>query len=104
KLPTTAGAPFSIFIASGSSQSATADTPFASPLVATVLDADSNPVPGATVSMTAPASGAGGIFAASSANISNASELTGTTVTITTTANNSFTAGQSVVIANVGTG
>ena len=43
-------------------QSATAGTPFASRLVATVKDAGGNPVSGVTVTFTPPASGASGAF------------------------------------------
>src|SRR5204862_142396 len=44
-------------------QSATINTAFAAPLVATVKDAGGNPVAGVTVTFTAPGSGASGSFA-----------------------------------------
>ncbi len=49
--------PVSITATSGSSQSATINTAFSSPLVATVKDQSSIPVSGATVTFTAPSSG-----------------------------------------------
>jgi hypothetical protein len=48
---------------SGSGQSTAISTVFAAPLVATVLDAGNNPVSGALVTFTPPASGASGTFA-----------------------------------------
>ncbi len=54
-LTNTVGAPASITPTSGSGQSANVNTLFANPLVATVLDAGSNPVPNVTVTFTAPA-------------------------------------------------
>jgi hypothetical protein len=58
-----ANAPATISVVSGSGQSATVGTQFANPLVALVRDAFSNPVPSATVTFTAPGSGASGTFA-----------------------------------------
>ena len=49
-------------VTSGSPQSATVAPAFTNPLVATVTDPFSNPVSGATVTFTAPASGAWGTF------------------------------------------
>ncbi len=59
------GAPAALQATSGNSQSATVGTPFAYPLVATVVDSDGNTVPGTGVSITftAPAqTGASGLF------------------------------------------
>src|SRR5580700_5526470 len=53
----------SIAATSGTPQSATINTAFAAPLVATVKDSGGNPVAGATVTFTAPGSGASGTFA-----------------------------------------
>ena len=64
-----AGAPASITVVSGSNQSATQGTAFANPLVAMVTDAEDNPVPGASVTFTAPSSGASGTFSNSSNTI-----------------------------------
>jgi len=58
-----AGAPASIAATAGTPQTATVNTAFATQLAATVKDAYGNPVGGATVTFTAPASGAGGTFA-----------------------------------------
>jgi Asp/Glu/hydantoin racemase len=62
-LTNTAGAPASITAASGSGQSAQVNHAFANPLVATVKDANNNPVSGVNVTFTAPAAGASGTFA-----------------------------------------
>jgi hypothetical protein len=48
---------------SGGGQSTAVSTAFTNPLVATVTDADGNPVSGVSVTFTAPASGASGTFA-----------------------------------------
>ena len=56
------GSPASITATSGSGQSATTNTAFAAPLVATVKDTGGNPVGGVTVTFTAPGSGASGTF------------------------------------------
>lgn len=60
------GAPSSITVASGSSQSATVATPFAN-LVAVVKDAANQVVPNATVTFSAPGSGASATLGATSA-------------------------------------
>ena len=58
-----AGAASSITAASGTPQSATVSTAFASPLVVTVKDASGNAVSGATITFAAPTTGASGTFA-----------------------------------------
>jgi hypothetical protein len=58
-----AGPPATISATSGTPQSAGIDKTFFSPLGATVVDSLSNPVSGAVVTFTAPASGASGTFA-----------------------------------------
>ena len=58
-----AGSPASITASAGTPQSATINTAFATQLQATVKDPFNNPVSGATVTFTAPASGAGGTLA-----------------------------------------
>jgi hypothetical protein len=55
--------PASITATSGTPQSATLNTAFGSPLVATVRDSGNSPVSGVTVTFTAPGSGASGAFA-----------------------------------------
>jgi hypothetical protein len=62
-LTNTAGAAASITATAGTSQSATINTAFATPLQATVKDSLNNPVAGVTVTFTAPTSGASGTFA-----------------------------------------
>jgi hypothetical protein len=57
------GPPASITATAGTPQTATVNTAFATQLAATVKDTYGNPVAGATVTFTAPASGAGGTFA-----------------------------------------
>jgi hypothetical protein len=59
----TAGPPATLTATSGGGQTAGVGTAFANPLVATVIDAHSNPVSGVSVTFTAPASGASGTFA-----------------------------------------
>lgn len=58
-----AGAPASVTATAGTPQSAAVNTAFATQLAATVKDSFGNPVAGATVTFSAPASGASGIFA-----------------------------------------
>jgi hypothetical protein len=58
-----AGPPASIVATAGTPQSATVNTAFPTNLAVTVTDIDGNPVSGATVTFTAPASGASGSFA-----------------------------------------
>jgi hypothetical protein len=57
-----AGGPATITATGGTPQSTPISTAFAAPLLATVLDADSNPVSGAVVTFTAPNSSASGTF------------------------------------------
>jgi hypothetical protein len=61
-LTNTAGSVTSVTVSSGSPQSATVNTAFANPLVALAKDTYGNVVPGATVTFTAPGSGASGTF------------------------------------------
>lgn len=62
-LTNTSGPPAAIAATSGTPQSATVSTAFANPLVATVTDVDGNPVSGASVTFTAPATAPSGTFA-----------------------------------------
>jgi hypothetical protein len=73
----TAGAAATITATSGGGQSAKISTAFTLPLVATVTDAHSNPVSGVSVTFTAPASGASGLFATTPPAITD-TEVTGT--------------------------
>lgn len=76
-----AGAAATISIVSGSNQSTTDSTAFASPLQVEVTDSGGNPVNGVTVLFTAPAVGPSGTFA-SSANtaVTNASGIASSAV------------------------
>jgi len=87
-LTNTAGAATTIAATSGSGQSTTVHTAFASPLVATVTDAYGNPLSGVTVTFAAPGSGASGTFAGSvNTAATNASGIaTSPTFTANTTA------------------
>jgi len=67
-LTNTSGPPASIAATSGSLQDAQVSTAFGAPLVATVVDASQNPVTGASVTFTAPATAASGVFASNSSN------------------------------------
>jgi hypothetical protein len=58
-----AGAAAMIEATGGTPQAATVGSVFAAPLAATVVDGDSNPVSGASVTFVAPATGASGTFA-----------------------------------------
>jgi streptogramin lyase len=69
--------PASITAASGSGQSATVTDAFASPLVVTVKDQYGNPVPGASVTFTAPASGPSGTFSNGKATITETTDANG---------------------------
>ncbi|MGA3089655.1 MAG: hypothetical protein ABSD75_13645 [Terriglobales bacterium] len=62
-LTNTAGPAASITATNGSLQDATIGTAFAGPLVATVVDSDRRPVSGASVTFSAPSTGASGTFA-----------------------------------------
>jgi protocatechuate 3,4-dioxygenase beta subunit len=94
-----AGAPASITATSGTPQSATIDTAFAKRLVATVKDQYGNPIAGATVTFTAPASGASGTFAGGvNTAVTNAQGVATATVFMANT-----TAGSYTVTATAGT-
>jgi hypothetical protein len=67
-LTNTSGPPASIAATSGSLQDAQISTAFGVPLVATLVDGNQNPVSGVSVTFTAPATGASGIFASNSSN------------------------------------
>jgi len=71
-LTNNAGLPASISASSGGGQQAVVNTAFTLPLQATVLDAYSNPVPSASVTFTAPASGASATFSGTNPASTNA--------------------------------
>ena len=76
-LTNTAATGASIVAASGTPQSFTVNTAFGSALVATVDDVYGNPVPGVSVTFTAPSSGAGGLFSNSATTISGVTNVSG---------------------------
>jgi hypothetical protein len=99
-LSNTTGAPASITATSGTPQSAPVNSGFAALLVATVLDSGNNPVSGAVVTFTAPASGASGTFAGTHSNVMTAiTNAAGVATSTVFTANG--TAGADVVTATV---
>ena len=96
-LTNTAGTAASITATSGTPQSATINTAFAAPLVATVKDTGGNPVAGVTVTFSAPSTGASGSFAGGvNTAVTNAN---GVATSATFTANG--TAGSYTVTATV---
>jgi hypothetical protein len=99
-LTNTSGPPASITATSGSLQDATISTAFEAPLVATVVDSNQNPVTGASVTFTAPASGASGTFANSTTTETDTTDASGMATSSPFTAN--ATAGAYAVTATVG--
>ena len=98
-LTNVAGAAKTIGAESGSSQNAVISTAFANPLVATVTDQYGNPISGATVTFTAPASSASGTFSSTSSRTSTA--VTGSTGQATSS---TFTANATTGSYNVSAG
>jgi hypothetical protein len=83
----------------GTPQSATVSTAFATALQATVDDQNGNPFPGATVTFTAPTSGAGGTFPGGLTTVTATTNASGVATAPTFTANG--TAGGYTVTASV---
>lgn len=81
------GPPNAITATSGTPQTADVSTAFADPLVATVVDSDGNPVTGASVTFTAPSSGASGTFANGTATETDTTDANGNATSTTFTAN-----------------
>jgi hypothetical protein len=98
-LSNTSGPAASITATSGSLQDATISTPFGAPLVATVVDSNQNPVNGASVTFTAPATGASGTFANSTTTETDTTDAIGMATSSPFTAN--ATAGAYAVTATV---
>jgi hypothetical protein len=94
-----AGSPNALTAGSGSSQATPVNTSFPVPLSVTVTDSYKNPVPGASVTFTAPASGAGGTFAGGGTTVVVATDSSGVAVAPTFTANG--TPGGYIVTASV---
>jgi adhesin/invasin len=91
-----AGAPATVAVSGGGTQSAQVLTPFAQPLQATVTDAFGNPVSGATVTYASPGTGASATLSTAPATDANGR------TSVTATANG--TAGGYTVTATAGTG
>jgi hypothetical protein len=91
--------PASISVTSGSGQSATVSTAFAAPLVATVLDAGSNPVSGVIVTFAPPASGASATLAGgvNTATTNASGVATSAVVSANATAGGPYTVAATVV-------
>jgi trimeric autotransporter adhesin len=92
-----------VTVVSGSGQSATVNTAFSSQLVAVVKDAQGNPVPGVTVTFTAPSSSASGRFANSSTSTTATSAGNGQATSTTFTANTTAGSGYPVSASAIGT-
>jgi hypothetical protein len=86
-LTNTVGPPASIAATGGTPQSTIVATAFGGVLQATVKDAGNNPVPGATVTFTLPASGASGKFPGALSAVSATTNASGVAVSPTVTAN-----------------
>ena len=86
-LTNTTGAPAAISATAGTPQSASINTAFPAPLVATVVDSGKNPVSGAVVTFTAPATGASGTFANGTATETDTTNASGLATSTTFTAN-----------------
>jgi hypothetical protein len=82
-----AGAPAAVTTTAGSPQVALVNTAFAQALAVTVTDAAGNLVGGASVTFTAPASGASGLFSGSGATVTVATNAGGVATAPTFTAN-----------------
>ena len=100
-LTNTSGPAASVAPTSGSLQSALINTAFAAPLVATVVDANQNPVTGASVTFTAPATGASGTFANGTVTETDTTNASGMATSSTFTADAS-TGGYTVTAAVAG--
>lgn len=101
-LTNVAGSAAAIAATSGTPQSAQVETAFASPLAATVKDASGNAVSGATVTFTAPASGASGTFAGGTTTVTATTDASGTATSPVFTANKIASAAGYAVTASVG--
>jgi len=82
-----AGPPAAVTTTAGSPQVALVNTAFAQSLAATVTDAAGNLVGGASVTFTAPGSGASGLFSGSGASVTVATNAGGVATAPTFTAN-----------------
>ncbi|WP_159436541.1 hypothetical protein [Pseudovibrio sp. Tun.PSC04-5.I4] len=94
-LTNTVGAAATITADSGSPQDAVISTAFANPLVVTVLDSGTNPVPNVVVTFTAPSNGAS-LSSATDTAITNASGVASLDVTANSTSGGPYTVNASV--------
>jgi protocatechuate 3,4-dioxygenase beta subunit len=81
------GPPATLTAGVGDDQQAELGQPFAIPLAVTVRDADGNPVPGVSVTFSAPTSGASGTFAGGGTSVTVMTDSDGVAVAPTFTAN-----------------
>lgn len=95
-----AGTPASIAISAGNSQTTAISTAFATQMAVVVKDASNNPLPGASVTFTAPGSGASGTFGGSATVTTNASGI----ATAPAFTANATAGGYTVVASVVGLG
>ncbi len=104
-LTNTTGAAANLTATSGSGQSAKVGTAFANPLVATVTDSGGNGVMGVSVTFTAPAVGASGLFADGGTPAITDTEVTDASGNATSTVftANAMAAGPYNVVATSGT-
>ncbi len=98
-LTNNAGTATNISIASGTFQSARANSAFSNPLVVLVKDAGGNSISGVSVTFTAPGSGAGGVFAGGGITATVQTNTSGVATSPIFTANG--TAGSYSVFASV---
>jgi hypothetical protein len=98
-LSNSAGTASSITVTSGNNQSAPVKNVFTNPFVVTVKDASGNPVASASVTFTAPTSGASGTFAGGATTVSVQTNSSGVAAAPAFTANSS--SGTYTVIATV---
>jgi hypothetical protein len=94
------GSPVTIVATGGTPQVATVNTAFTALLVATVLDASSNPVGGVAVTFTAPATGASGTFANATTTETDLTNAAGMAASTTFVANGN-TGGPYTVTATI---
>jgi hypothetical protein len=101
-LTNTAGAPATVAATGGTPQNVVVNTAFSLPLVARVLDVSGNPVPGVTVTFTAPGSGASGTFANGTAVTTAITNVSGAATVSTFTANGTASGPYNVVASVTG--
>ena len=73
----TGGAPSTVQASAGTPQSALINTQYSAAFVATVLDADNNPVSGITVTFRAPAAGPSGVFVGGQSTVTATTDVAG---------------------------